>query len=468
MKKTKTVPHLSLVIACYNEAEHLEKSFVKLLHVLKQLHSPFEIIFVDDHSKDQTVKIIKKIIKQHTGVTFKLILHKENRGRGKTVADGIRISEGEIVGFIDIDLEISPGYIPDFVRTVAKSADVAVGWRRYAFSLSSLHRTFLSKGYTLLVRSILGLPFHDTETGYKFFKKSKILKILKQTKDERWFWDTEILALSHLHGLKIIEKPVFFTRDPHKTSTVKVIPDTVYYFKRLIEFKKFLRSYKNRTGEYRQVNSHVKALIGVIKKIYSVNNLPLPSKIYLSLRLFMLPLSDIHKAVPLSGTILDLGCGVGSLSFYLSDRSRKRRMIGWDTDSHRIERAQIIAGKKSTAVFENKNVIHARIPRISAAIASDFLHHISYNSQERVIDNVTISFRKRGVFIIKEIDRNDGVRYIFSSLWDRLLYSGDVICYRSKAEWLRLLRRKGFTVEVKKKVSWFPGSTNLIVAQKTI
>ena len=81
-------------------------------------------------------------------------------------------AEGEIIGYIDIDLEVSPLYISDMVDAL-KTNDVAVGKRDYFYQLSfrSLLRNFLSKGYHLLSKQLLKYPYTDTEVGYKFFKK---------------------------------------------------------------------------------------------------------------------------------------------------------------------------------------------------------------------------------------------------------------------------------------------------------
>lgn len=230
---------LSLILPCYNEAEHLKESFPKVIAVLRKLNRAFEIIIIDDGSQDDTVKIIESLIKENKNIPIDFFRHKKNVGRGGTVVEGIKKAKGEVVGFIDIDLEITPGYIPQFAEKIHKDkTDVVVGRRYYSFSIKSFHRFIASKLYAFLIQFILYLPVHDTEAGYKFFNRKKILSVLSSVKDTRWFWDTEIVARSHMNNLRLAEIKVLFQRRYDKTSTVKFIEDTVGYIKSLIVFKK--------------------------------------------------------------------------------------------------------------------------------------------------------------------------------------------------------------------------------------
>ena len=230
--------HLSLIIPCYFEEPHLT-SYNKVIKELKKKGIVYELIFIDDSSTDNTPLIIKDIVKNDKNC--RAIFHKKNVGRGGTVTEGIKLAKYEYTGFIDIDLEISEKYIDKFL-SLLKENDVVIATRKYAFSIKSLHRIAASRGYKLLSKLLLGLPYDDTEAGYKFFRKSKILPVLKKTKDKKWFWDTEIVALSHFHNLKIKEEDVRFTRALDKKSTVKLLNDTLNYIIAIYKFKGGARS----------------------------------------------------------------------------------------------------------------------------------------------------------------------------------------------------------------------------------
>jgi glycosyltransferase involved in cell wall biosynthesis len=234
-------PHLSLVLACYNEAEHLEASFAEIRDSLEQARFPFEIVFVDDVSGDRTREILQAIVARHPQLQLRTILHERNRGRGATVTDGFRAARGEVTGYIDVDLEVHSRYIPSLVRAIDRGADVATLRRIYAFQLRSLDRYFMSRGYSFLVRHMLGVGFADTETGYKFFRREKLLPLLDEIQDEGWFWDTEFMVRAARRGLKMVEIPGAYIRREDKTSTVKGVRDSLRYFAQLVRFRRALR-----------------------------------------------------------------------------------------------------------------------------------------------------------------------------------------------------------------------------------
>lgn len=234
----------SLVLACYKEESHLEKSMKQLIDALNTTNYSWEIIMIDDKSPDSTAQIVKKISQSNSNITA--IYHDVNQGRGGTVTEGILKARSDIVGFIDVDLEVGPDYIPEFVRVIKqKEAEVVIA-RRYEpfliFPLNLLMRIIASRGYVYLMQRLLKLPFEDTEAGYKFFNKKKILPILSQTEDKHWFWDTEIVARSFYDKLKIKSVPVLFLKKEDKKSTVRIIPDTIAYLRAISKFKRSLKN----------------------------------------------------------------------------------------------------------------------------------------------------------------------------------------------------------------------------------
>ena len=235
------LPKVSLVIACYNEEETLATSFAEILDTLRELSRPYEVIFVDDVSRDGTREILKDIVARHPDVDIKVILHEKNRGRGATVTDGFRAARGEIAGFLDVDLEVHSRYIPSLVRAIERGSDVATVRRIYAFQIGSLDRYVMSRGYSYLVRRLLDVNIRDTETGYKFFRRDALLPVLDEIADPGWFWDTEFMVRAARRGLRITEVPGAYIRRRDKTSTVSGVRDSFRYFGKLLEFRRALR-----------------------------------------------------------------------------------------------------------------------------------------------------------------------------------------------------------------------------------
>jgi len=233
---------VSVVIACYNEEQTLGTSFLEIKETLESLGHPFEVIFVDDVSRDRTRAILAEIVESNPSVDIRLLLHERNLGRGATVTDGFRVARGEIAGYLDVDLEVHSRYIPSLVRAIERGADIATVHRIYAFQLTSLDRYVMSRGYSFLVRRLLGVSLRDTETGFKFFNRARALPVLEAIHDPGWFWDTEFMVRAARAGLRIVEIPGAYIRRADKTSTVRGLRDSFRYFGKLLAFRRALRS----------------------------------------------------------------------------------------------------------------------------------------------------------------------------------------------------------------------------------
>lgn len=227
---------LSVIIACYNEEEVLWNNFHKIKEILDSSRYNYEIIMVDDCSRDKTIEIAEKIVSSNKNA--RLIRHTTNDGRGKTVEDGIRAANGRIAGFLDIDLQVPAHYILPLAIEIEKGADVATAFRVYAIRFHILDRIIASKGYRFLFNHFLKTGIKDSETGYKFFNREKILPVLDEIKDRHWFWDTEVMTRAYLHDYVIKELPCLCLREIAKKSTVKLFKDSLYYFVHLWKFKK--------------------------------------------------------------------------------------------------------------------------------------------------------------------------------------------------------------------------------------
>ncbi len=243
---------VSLIIACYNEEGLLVDNAREIENVMVQTKYSYELIFIDDCSQDKTREIILKLADNQPHI--KHFFHEKNIGRGGTVCEGIRSAQGKMVGYLDIDLELHARYIPSMLWAIEHDGyDICTAHRIYKIPSGPFIRYVLSIGYRKIVRFFLGTNLLDTETGFKFFNREKILPVIAVCKNKGWFWDTEVMVLSEKHNLKIKEIPCLFIRRTDKVSTVRVLHDTADYFRSLWQFRKQMNGY-SKTGENTKKN----------------------------------------------------------------------------------------------------------------------------------------------------------------------------------------------------------------------
>lgn len=202
---------LSLVIPFYNEADNLEDTYLAITRVLEEFYlKDYELIFVNDGSKDNSLEVLSKLINKDR--RCRLISYSVNQGRGYALSKGFFKAKGEIIGYIDSDLEIDPKYIHQCVESL-NGYDVAVVSKHLPKSEveTSATRKIASLVYNFWVRLILKSYVSDHQGGLKIFKKDVIKKTLPKVYSRGWLFDTEILYLCQRFGFKISEVPIRVT-----------------------------------------------------------------------------------------------------------------------------------------------------------------------------------------------------------------------------------------------------------------
>lgn len=227
---------VTLVIPCYNEEDIFEISMADIERFFDITDFSPEYIFVDDCSQDRTPEIISDFVDARENA--RAIFHEENTGRGGAVTDGIRAADTDIVGFLDIDLEIPIHSVYPLIMDIMNGADVSCAHRHTNLGVREYHRLFLSKGYRVLVQALLDSPVGDTEAGAKFFNRESILPVLDDVENYGWFWSTEVVVRAHRSGLEVTESPVLFTKNHESGSTVNIWKDVYYYAKNLYRFRR--------------------------------------------------------------------------------------------------------------------------------------------------------------------------------------------------------------------------------------
>lgn len=232
-----TAPDLSLVITTFRETDVLAGSLPRIAATLRALRRPVELVFVDDGSGDGTAEWVEGRCADLVDLSPRVVRHPVNRGRGAALRTGFEAARGTCCGYFDLDLEVDVAYLPTTLALLDAGADVVCAHRTYVKDRPGFDvRTFLSVGYRHLSRAVLHHRLKDTETGWKFFRRDRLLPLLPHIREAGWFFDTEVMIVSALAGRRIAEPPVDFHRRTDKVSTVRVARDVRRYLGALGRF----------------------------------------------------------------------------------------------------------------------------------------------------------------------------------------------------------------------------------------
>ena len=200
---------VSVIIPAYNEAGSIAENIEETVRVLDEFGCQYEIIVVDDGSRDDTYNQALKAAAAHSNIIVKQIKH--NRGKGRALKVGFRLVTGEYVVFLDADMELHPAQIQtlfDIMRL--DDADVVIGSKRHPNSRLDypLDRMIISNVYFFLIKLFFGLPIRDTQTGLKLFKYEVLKRVFPRILVKAFGYDLEILVNVHRLGYRIAEAPI--------------------------------------------------------------------------------------------------------------------------------------------------------------------------------------------------------------------------------------------------------------------
>ena len=208
-----TLSPFSLVIPAYNEAGRIGQTLRQALAYLQSNSPESELIVVNDGSTDSTAQVVRDIFAAASGVETRLLEHSPNRGKGASVREGLLAATRPIGLFSDADLSTPIEEAPKLISPIAAGElDVAFGSRALDRGLIGNRQTWRreqgGRVFNLIVRVATGLPFWDTQCGFKAFRLDVFRPILERAKTDGFGFDVELLYLAHRAKLRIREIPV--------------------------------------------------------------------------------------------------------------------------------------------------------------------------------------------------------------------------------------------------------------------
>ena len=165
---------ISIVVPLYNEVESLPELFAWIKRVMDENTFSFEVVFIDDGSKDGSWKVVRDLSAEHSQVVG--IKFQRNYGKSAALQKGFEAVKGEVVITMDADLQDSPDEIPELYRMVMEDDfDVVSGWKKKRYD--PISKTIPTKLYNWAARRITGIKLHDFNCGLKAYKNVVVKSI---------------------------------------------------------------------------------------------------------------------------------------------------------------------------------------------------------------------------------------------------------------------------------------------------
>jgi dolichyl-phosphate beta-glucosyltransferase len=220
---------LSVVIPAYNEAARLGKTLREVVDYLRQNFPDGEIIVVDDGSSDETADLARTVFQDSGRLRTSVISYKSNLGKGRAVRLGLLAARSDVALFSDADLSTPITEAPKLVDPIVNEQyDVTFGSRALDRRLIGVHQSWRreqgGRVFNLVVRLATGMPFWDTQCGFKAFRMSACRPLIEAATIDRFGFDVELLFVAFRAGLNLKEVPVRW--DHNEGSKVTLFSDS--------------------------------------------------------------------------------------------------------------------------------------------------------------------------------------------------------------------------------------------------
>jgi glycosyltransferase involved in cell wall biosynthesis len=230
-------PRFSIVIPAYNESARIGNALDRVLTCVAERKWDAEILVVDDGSTDDTVDVVGRWMAKHD--RLHLIRNRGNRGKGYSVRNGLLQAAGEIVLFTDADLSAPIEEGERLFAAIDRGVDVAIGSRwldkQKQTITQPLYRRFFGRCFNWVTRKVMGLPYRDTQCGFKAFRRDAAQTIFRLQTIERWGFDPEILFIARKLRYKVEEVPVTWGHD--ERSRISYLKDGMKMLSEMAEIR---------------------------------------------------------------------------------------------------------------------------------------------------------------------------------------------------------------------------------------
>lgn len=229
-------PLLSIAVLAFNEAERLPETLDRIIAFVKTQSFDAEVIVVDNASTDTTRDVVMEFSSRYPSIRY---LYEAVRGKGAAVKTGMLAGQGEYLLICDADMAVPVEEVDKFLSPLLRDYDVAVGSREADGAKrhnEPRHRHLMGRIFNLIVRMLVLPGLHDTQCGFKCFRRDIARDLFSASRIDGWSFDVEVLYLARLKGYRIAEVPVnWYYGEKSKVSPVQ---DTWHMLKEVLEIRR--------------------------------------------------------------------------------------------------------------------------------------------------------------------------------------------------------------------------------------
>lgn len=234
------LPPISVVIPAFNEASRIGDTLAITITYLEKESPTSEVIVINDGSTDSTGEVIRKVSAVPSSVAVRLLENFPNRGKGAAVRTGLLNANKPLAVFFDADLSTPIEELPKVVEPIAHDeVDVAFGSRAIDRKLIGNRQPWRreqgGRVFNLLVRVATGLPFWDTQCGFKAFRMETCRPIIEAGNIIGFGFDVELLLRAHRAGLRLREIPVRWNH--HEGSKIRFVHDSLRMLREVLSLR---------------------------------------------------------------------------------------------------------------------------------------------------------------------------------------------------------------------------------------
>jgi dolichyl-phosphate beta-glucosyltransferase len=477
---------LSIIIPAYNEEKRIKPTIHHILETFdnyKLNKSEYEIIIVNDGSKDQTYKIIKELSDENENI--KIIDCYKNSGKGKAIRLGVAKANGDILVIYDADAATPAKFIIEYSTLIQSGAyDIIIGSRELGLKLNYdvsyyKFRRLSGRIFTLLSKIVI-TGYKDTQCGFKLFKNEVGKRLFSMMQESGYAWDVELLALAKIFSYKVKEVPIDWH---HKMgSKINMISDSISMIFQLLKIKKrllFVKKHKwikgdsciicgcnywklikkidkwsiIQCGTCKVLSLHPKLKESDLYSLYDKDYFLLGDKTagyhdYIIWRKFIEKtankrLSIIEQYVSRKGKLLEIGCATGYFLKVAAER-------GWEVKG--IEISQW-AAKAAIQLIGSDKIINSSIEnafdqlrntKYDVIVAWDVFEHII--QPDILLDNLHNTLMPGGIFAFTTPNSEGFLAKAYGSHWHNFDKVPEHLYFFGKSNLLHLLHQKGFKI----------------------